>query len=59
LSPPPIRRARPPASKTPGIAGASLDVASFVTVFALALVVPQEGTIRGTGVPSIYIIVAG
>src|SRR5205823_3851517 len=45
LSPPPIRRARPPASSTPGIfhasldvARASLDVASVVTVFALALV---------------------
>src|SRR5713226_1056433 len=40
LSPPPIRRARPPASSTPGVAGASLDVAgnSVVTLAALALV---------------------
>src|SRR6476620_6774954 len=40
LSPPPIRRARPPASSTPGVAGASLDVAGtlFVTFAALALV---------------------
>src|SRR5450759_2020479 len=47
LSPPPIRRARPPASNTPGVAGASLDVAgasfdvagnSVVTFAALALV---------------------
>src|SRR5258708_14944352 len=40
LSPPPIRRARPPASNTPGVAGASLDVAgnSLVTLSALALV---------------------
>src|SRR6266404_1326905 len=40
LSPPPIRRARPPASSTPGVAGASLDVAgaSVVTLGALALV---------------------
>src|SRR6266404_7247114 len=54
LSPPPIRRARPPASSTPGVAGASLDVAgasfdvagasfgvagnSVVTVAAFALV---------------------
>src|SRR3954463_12263257 len=38
LSPPPIRRARPPASNTPGISGASLDAALVVTVFALALV---------------------
>src|SRR3979411_3460855 len=33
LSPPPIRRARPPASNTPGVAGNSV-----VTVGALALV---------------------
>src|SRR5512140_2356010 len=40
LSPPPIRRPRPPASSIPGVAGASLDVAgySLVTVGALALV---------------------
>src|SRR5258706_16288050 len=40
LSPPPIRRARPPASSTPGVGGASLDVAgnSVVTLGALALV---------------------
>ena len=40
LSPPPIRRARPPASSTPGVGGASLDVAgiSVFTIFALALV---------------------
>src|SRR5258705_2964716 len=54
LSPPPIRRARPPASSTTGVAGASLDVAgasfdvagasfgvagnSVVTVAAFALV---------------------
>src|SRR6266404_3296508 len=54
LSPPPIRRASPPASKTPGVVGASLDVVgasldvvgasldvarnSLVTVAALALV---------------------
>src|SRR6266851_1155570 len=34
LSPPPIRRARPPASSTPGVRG----IASLVTVAALALV---------------------
>src|SRR5439155_24645287 len=38
LSPPPIRRARPPASSTPGIPRAPLRVASVVTLFALALV---------------------
>src|SRR5207244_9360868 len=45
LSPPPIRRARPPASSTPGMSGAPLGVASappgaalVVTRFALALV---------------------
>src|SRR6188472_2499895 len=38
LSPPPIRRARPPASSTPGISGASLDIASVFTLTALALV---------------------
>src|SRR5882757_8060154 len=41
LSPPPIRRARPPASNTPGVAGASFDIAgrmSVVTFAALALV---------------------
>src|SRR5262245_65092308 len=45
LSPPPIRRARPPASSTPGISGAPLGVANappdaalVVTRFALALV---------------------
>src|SRR5437667_666909 len=40
LSPPPIRRARPPASNTPGVGGASLGVAgaSAVTLGALALV---------------------
>src|SRR5215216_716273 len=38
LSPPPIRRARPPASSTPGTVSAGLAVASIVTVFALALV---------------------
>src|SRR6266480_7430833 len=38
LSPPPILRASPPASSTPGISGAPLGVASFITRFALALV---------------------
>src|SRR5712671_5649450 len=40
LSPPPMRRASPPASSTPGVAGASFDVAgnSVVTVAAFALV---------------------
>src|SRR5262245_38868691 len=38
LSPPPIRRARPPASSTPGISCAPLGVASIVTALALALV---------------------
>src|SRR6516162_10001042 len=40
LSPPPIRRARPPASNTPGVAGVSFDAAgnSVVTLGALALV---------------------
>src|SRR5258705_8286769 len=37
LSPPPIRRARPPASSTPGISGASLDVAG--ASFDVALIV--------------------
>src|SRR6185369_5592071 len=38
LSPPPIRRARPPASKTPGMSGAPLGAALVVTRFALAFV---------------------
>src|SRR5262245_8704088 len=38
LSPPPIRRASPPASSTPGILRAPLGGASVVTRFALALV---------------------
>src|SRR4051794_33656212 len=38
LSPPPIRRARPPASKTPGMFDAPLRATSVVTRFALALV---------------------
>src|SRR5262249_59357456 len=45
LSPPPIRRARPPASSTPGmsgappgVAGAPPGAASVVTALALALV---------------------
>src|SRR5947207_3353079 len=38
LSPPPIRRARPPASRTPGIFDAPLRATSVVTRFALALV---------------------
>src|SRR6266404_8444164 len=38
LSPPPILRAKPPASSTPGISSAPLRVASVVTLFALALV---------------------
>src|SRR5436190_16348612 len=38
LSPPPIRRASPPASRTPGIFAAPLRATSVVTRFALALV---------------------
>src|SRR6202035_2914740 len=36
LSPPPIRRASPPASSTPGVAGASLDVAGIFTIWVMA-----------------------
>src|SRR5262245_62940876 len=38
LSPPPMRRARPPASSTPGIFDARPRAASVVTRFAFALV---------------------
>src|SRR5262249_11817689 len=38
LSPPPIRRAKPPASRTPGISSAPIGVASVVTALPLALV---------------------
>ena len=38
LSPPPIRRASPPASRTPGYVALARTAALVVTVFALALV---------------------